>query len=321
MNPIPKRTLEKLSAPALPGERHGQIVEIVCALVARGFDSEAIFRQLRPNYAADVTDAEILDIIQWAAGKNLTPGMKRSKIERPPSEPSHAANENSIKRIRKFLNGFSCHEIDLWEVSAWRPLEDWRLDSLLFLAGMYFASEQINIVTEFSGNSGKANPKGYGQTLTRDEWMRKIRDTGTPQSQAGAWIRMNPTDGRGITDENITACRFALIEFDRIPFSLQLSLTARLPLPINAILTSGGKSVHAWVRVNAPDVETYRETVRKMFSLLKPFGVDQANKNPSRLSRLVGAQRIIGGCSSEAGIGQQRLLYLNPDNISEGAIL
>jgi hypothetical protein len=321
MNPIPKRTLEKLSFPALPGERHAQIVEIVCALAARGFGPEAIFCQLRPNYAADVTDAEIRDVIEWANNKNLMSGAKHSKLVRPRGGSDQTTTDNCIERIRKFLNGFSCDEADLWEASPWRPLEDWRLDSLLFLAGMYFTSEQINIVTEFAGFDGKANPKGYGQTFTRDEWMRRIRDGSTPQSQAGAWIRMNPTDGRGIADKNVTACRFALIEFDKIPFSLQLSLLARLPLPINAIFSSGGKSLHAWVRVNAPDIETYRETVRKMFSLLKPFGVDQANKNPSRLSRLVGAQRIIGGSGTAIGLGKQRLLYLNPDNTKEGAIL
>jgi hypothetical protein len=34
MSSIPKRTLAKLSTPAAPGERHAQIVEIVCALFA-----------------------------------------------------------------------------------------------------------------------------------------------------------------------------------------------------------------------------------------------------------------------------------------------
>jgi hypothetical protein len=320
MNPrtIPKRTLAKLSAPAAPGERHAQIVEIVCSLVASGLNPQAIFCQLRPNYASDVNDTEILDVIQWAVEKNLKPNARHTNSECVRHEPRQTTTENCIKQIRKFLNGFSCNEIDLWEASPWRPLENWRLDSLMFLAGMYFANEQINIVTEFSERGGKANPKGYGLTLARDAWMRKIRDGGTPQSNAGAWIRMNPTNGQGIADENVTAFRFALIEFDKIPLSLQLPLLSRLPLPINAILTSGGKSVHAWVRVNASSVETYRETVRNMLLLLKPFGVDQANKNPSRLSRLVGAQRIIGG---SADAGSQRLLYLNPDNTGERAIL
>jgi hypothetical protein len=62
---------------------------------------------------------------------------------------------------------------------------------------------------------------------------------------------MNPLDGHGCQDVNVTAYRFALIECDQIPRPLQLSLLARLPLPIAAILTSGGRSLHAWVKVNA----------------------------------------------------------------------
>jgi RecA-family ATPase len=98
---------------------------------------------------------------------------------------------------------------------------------------------------------------------------------------------------------------------------LQLSLLARLPLPINAILTSGGKSVHAWVRVNCKTVETYRTKVNELLALLKSFGIDQSNKNPSRLSRLPGAARKIGAGED----GRQRLLYLAPDRTDSKPIL
>ena len=214
-----------------------------------------------------------------------------------------------VANITKFLGDFRFGECDLWHVSLWRPLEDWRFDSLMFLAGMYHAGELVNIVIEHEiTDKGKANPSGYGQTVERDAAMRLIRDGGTPQSDAGAWVRMNPVDGKGIGDANVTAYCFALIEFDAVTMDLQLSLLARLPLPVNAILTSGGKSVHAWVRVS-PVAEAYREKVNELLALLKPFGVDQSNKNPSRLSRLPGAMRQIGAGDD----GRQRLLYLAPD--------
>jgi hypothetical protein len=153
--------------------------------------------------------------------------------------------------------------------------------------------------------------------MTRDEWLREIREHGTPKSEAGAWIRMNPTDGRGIADANVSVFRFALVEFDAMPLDLQLSLLTRLPLPINAIVTSGGKSLHAWIRVNARSADAYRETAGRMLGLLARFGVDTANKNPSRMTRLPGAQRIIGAM----GDGLQRILYLSPDNTSAKPIL
>ena len=198
-----------------------------------------------------------------------------------------------------------------------RPPGDWRNDAAALLAWLYSPADKLNIVTDFVVRGGKASPKGYGRTLTRDEWLDRLQSHATPQSEAGAWVRMNPTGGNGIADDSVTAFRFALIEFDGIAPALQLSILAKLPLPINAILTSGGKSLHAWVLVNAPNVESYRQTVSEMLALLKGLGVDAANKNPSRLSRLPGVQRTIGA----TGEGRQRLLYLAPGNLAENSIL
>jgi RecA-family ATPase len=94
-----------------------------------------------------------------------------------------------------------------------------------------------------------------------------------------------------------------------LPVELQLALFARLPLPVAAVIGSGGRSVHAWVRVDARDADDYRATVAEMLGILARFGVDGKNKNPSRLSRLPGARREIGA----TGSGIQRLLYLNPN--------
>jgi len=41
---------------------------------------------------------------------------------------------------------------------------------------------------------------------------------------------MNPVDGEGVDDANVTAFRFALLEWDGIPLDLQMSFLARVPL-------------------------------------------------------------------------------------------
>ena len=115
-------------------------------------------------------------------------------------------------------------------------------------------------------------------------------------------------DGRGVADVNVTAFRFALIECDAIPFELQMPLLAKLPLPIAAILTSGGRSLHAWIRIDAANADEFRHDVSRMLALLAKFGVDTKNKNPARMSRLPGVVRQIGA----HGDGRQRLFYLNP---------
>jgi hypothetical protein len=155
--------------------------------------------------------------------------------------------------------------------------------------------------------------------MLRDEWLRYIRDCGVPESKAGAWIRLNPVKsvggGRGgaFTDADVTSYRLALVESDVLPLETQLALWTHLPLPVAAIIASGGSSYHTWVKVDCVDNTEYRQQVSWMLATLASFGADLANSNPSRLARLPGAQRSIGAC----GDGAQRLIYLNPDPIGE----
>jgi hypothetical protein len=207
----------------------------------------------------------------------------------------------------------------LWHVSPWRPLEDWRVDGLMLFAALYSKDEYINVITDFTieekDGEQKANPRGAGTTLLRDDWMRYVRDRGTPENHAGAWIRPNPVKQCGsgkdgaITDGDVTSYRFCLLESDALPVDLQLSLWARLPLPVAAIITSGGRSVHGWVMLNCSNAEEYRAKVDRIYTRLARFGLCPNNKNASRLSRLPGAQREIG----KHGDGAQRLIYCNPE--------
>lgn len=110
---------------------------------------------------------------------------------------------------------------------------------------------------------------------------------------AGAWVRINPLDGKGVSDVNVTAFRYVLVESDTISVSKQIELLRQLQLPIATLTYSGGKSVHAVVKVDAPDYKVYRKRVMTVFEVCDASGlmVDRANANPSRLSRLPGFQR------------------------------
>jgi hypothetical protein len=229
---------------------------------------------------------------------------------RPASTDTPKVKIDPATATENFLKSFRCDDVDLWEASPIRPPDDWTMDALALVAFLFEPGEQINFVTAFMvDDDGKATPKGKGETVDRDVLLARWRKEGMPRSNVGGWLRMNPLDGEGVTDANVTAFRFALIECDAVPVELQLSLLTKLPLPLAAILTSGGRSLHAWVRVDADSLEDYRATVARMLALLAKFGVDGKNKNPSRLSRLPGVVRRIGA----AGDGRQRLLYLNPE--------
>ena len=109
----------------------------------------------------------------------------------------------------------------------------------------------------------------------------------------GGWIRFNPLDGTGASDRNVTDFRYALVESDVLPVQEQIAAYQKLELPIACLVSSGGKSVHAIVHIDAPNEAEYRKRVLFMYSFLTGHGlmVDQANKNPSRLSRMPGVDR------------------------------
>lgn len=236
----------------------------------------------------------------------------RAKVGQAPTAAPVALDP--VAEVTKYLNGFSCTDLELLNASA-VELVDLNNDGWVMLENLFRPDELVNYVIAWEKyekkKSGeiKANPKGVGKTGKVSSLIAEWKKSGTPSSEAGGWFRINPVDGSGVNDKNITAFRYALVEFDAIPIELQISFLARVPLPIAAILTSGGKSVHAWIKVEADDFKDYEKTVEEMRNILTRFGIDRTNKNPSRLSRLVGVTRQIGA----TGDGRQKLLYLNPN--------
>lgn len=116
---------------------------------------------------------------------------------------------------------------------------------------------------------------------------------GDYNQQAGAWIRFNPFDGKGVKNENVTAYRYALVESDTLPIPEQNALFRKMELPIAAMVHSGGKSLHAIVHIDAENYEEYRKRVEFLYDFLEKNGItiDKQNRNPSRLSRMPGVVR------------------------------
>ena len=313
--------------PAVSGQAgHDATFHVACVLV-NGFslgepDALALLREWNLSCQPPWTEAELVHKVTSAAsaqhkeargyllGEGVSLTRPAATLSRPTGEGKAV---NPVAVTERFLGGFRCTEQDLAETSPVRLDGELKFDGAVIVGALYQPGEQINFVTDFEptperNGKSKARPKGCGLTIERDQLVARFAGSGTDTSEAGAWLRMNPLDGQGIADANVTAFRFALLESDTLPLDLQLSLFARLPLPVAAILSSGGCSYHAWVRVDASDADDYRRTVSRLLGLVARFGVDVKNKNPSRLSRLPGAKRVIGATSD----GIQRLLYLNP---------
>lgn len=317
MPDINPKTAAKLIEPAPVGTRHTTSIQIALDLLGNGLSESAVFETLRRKWDSTVPDAEIRQIIRWAAQKHPTPSLTRTNGHPARYEPAStepAKKRTPVEHTTWWLTGREM-TVEQFKEASQLPIPADRKEQLRsVLELIYEGSESLNIVCKFIERDGKACPGGPGQILTRDGWLDYLSQKGVPQLKAGAWFRPNPCNPEGsgaggaVMDSDIASHRFLLLESDVLPLGLQLMLFSKLKLPIAVVLLSGGLSAHAWVRVGAKTATEYSERARRIVSALAPFGIDQANKNPSRLSRLPGAVRVIGA----KGDGLQSVLWLNP---------
>lgn len=320
---IPAKTAEKMNGHYQPGTRHAAMFDIAMPLIGNGMAPEAVFAQLRATFPdADKSDKEIEDVVRWCSERNPTPSgygprtapaprQQRAATPKAPLDPKRAA----IAKMDWWLNGVTATAEAVATISPQPvPADRLQMAGAVFRA-LFGCEENINILCAFTVKEGKANPQGSGKSLTAIEWAEWIGVNRSPEGEAGAWMRMNPTARTGtgadgaFKDSDITAFRFVMIESDWLLVENQLAFYLRSKLPIACIVASGGDSAHAWIRVDAKDAGEYAATVALLLSVIEPFGFDKANKNPSRLTRLPGAKRALGA----KGEGIQRLLYLNPN--------
>lgn len=209
------------------------------------------------------------------------------------------SREDIGKREDKHNTGILAEPAD----EEWQPARD----LVRYLETIFYDNEQVGYVTrirvyERDGNKRFQPSRGVwdrtaGQLLQKlkacvnDEDIRKL--LGDYPGEAGAFIRFNPLDGGGVLDSNVAAFRFALVESDAQSLEQQYELIRRLELPVACLVHSGGKSLHAIVRVEANSIEQYRERVQYLYKVCEKGGllVDKQNGNPARLSRMPGVRR------------------------------
>jgi RecA-family ATPase len=153
---------------------------------------------------------------------------------------------------------------------------------------------------ELDGEKWKPSTKGvYGMTAKQilasiKKHPDDIEETiGDYNREAGAWIRFNPLDGEGVSNNNVTDLRYALVESDNLELEKQKALIEELKLPVAVMTYSGGKSIHAIVKIDAITEQDYREKVDYLYRVCEKNGlsIDKQNKNQSRMTRMPGVIR------------------------------
>ena len=172
---------------------------------------------------------------------------------------------------------------------------------ITYLETLFEANENVGYVTESWKKDDRFLPNKGHCDRTAGQLIGALSNCngdigavlGDYNKEAGAWIRFNPLDGKGVKNENVTDYRYTLVECDNMELSKQREIIEQLRLPVACLVFSGKKSIHAIVHVDADNKEEYRKRVEYIYRICQGAGltVDIQNKNPSRLSRMPGVMR------------------------------
>jgi RecA-family ATPase len=184
-----------------------------------------------------------------------------------------------------------------------------RITTKELLLNCFEPNEVICVTNEVGQDEdGRFFPASKGTFQTTQWWVDNYfgerEDELFRDKPQGAFIRINPIkqgdySGR---DDSVSIYRHVLVEFDSRPKEEQYAIFKQSNLPISALIDSGGKSIHAWVRIDAKDEPEWRDRRQAVFDYLSDYEPDAMTKNPSRWSRLGGIMR---------GSKEQTVLALN----------
>jgi hypothetical protein len=205
----------------------------------------------------------------------------------------------------------------------------------LFLSTLYRPDERVLIfLAPYTQGDFLVDGERGSFRLAARPGVSAVASALPPGGPEGVWFLTNPVggtwqpntgkrdrDGNVLLGRRHGACvtnwRYLVIESDEAPADLWLRAIVQLPVPIVAIYTSGGRSIHALVRLGARSKKEW-DSLRDMLKpILGPLGADPRAMTAVRLSRLPGMLRH--GTRGKDGKRQgyerprlQRLLYLNP---------
>jgi hypothetical protein len=202
----------------------------------------------------------------------------------------------------------------LWERSQMRPETQ---NAISFLARLYGPGETVHVFDKMDGIEGKHPRWTFKISNPMDcRVPSEMRDGG--RFRSGVWFLCNPVDGHWHpnprqngepscrSEESLTSFRYAVLESDVAPACLWLAFVVQIPARIAAIYTSGSRSIHTLVQIDARSKAEWDSTAGQWKRPLKVLGGDAACLSAVRLSRLP-------GCARPEKSGFQKLLYLAPN--------
>lgn len=201
-----------------------------------------------------------------------------------------------------------------------------------FIDGLFDADERVMIFTSMRSTGDYMRWRGGWYALGKAPGQKAQRVKEGPRgSREGCVMLIQPVTGewhpvQGTTRmsrrtaKSVMAWRHMLWESDDAPHEMWLNALAQVRMPIVAITTSGGRSLHALVRVEAGSHEEFGRVSRTARDVMTVMGWDpQSLSNPTAGMRLPNTMREGKngkGGHFEAfpnGARKQRLIYWNPE--------
>ncbi len=309
---IQVKYIDKVNNLPAPGEGcHPALLGAANLGLMAGVAPDQVFYDIRRSIQAGkrkVSDDEIQDAISKAQltvrpSNVVLPNGRTVRLYRPPiQEKPKPLISNGQATLRKLIEQSPISdEADLWEDSEYRLCSDPADDPVTFLQTRFEPQDLL-----FIGE--RKEPGILGQNIKpQANWIKHFESGG----RTAPFIICNPLTGHpakkksgdGVTfrgDASIANFKYCICEFDTLNREEQIrfwSAVIARGLPVVALVDSGGKSIHAWIRVEG--IKTLQDWDREVKGELYeksmiPMGVDAACSNPARLSRLPGHARDNG---------------------------
>jgi RecA-family ATPase len=292
---LPCRTREYLERGAPEGSRNRELFEAACQfrdamIEAAEAEQALIARALADGLSEHEARHTVHSAYSGAVRSPATSAAPSSSNGSNGKNGDHRDNHKPLPELPPPID------------HGWRTL----------LETCFMPDEFVAIAVAGEGKDGAAVPK-RGKTRTAAQWIRHIEAKGGIEevfpAKLGLYVRINPMRDGGARNQDVAAFRHVLVEFDcdaagqPIPKEKQLAAIVTSGLPVSALIDSGNKSLHAWIRVDAPDEVQYRLRVDAVYEKFKHLNLDRQNRNPSRLSRCPDGFRQVG-----SELRRQRLL-------------
>lgn len=280
------------SPPASVGGRHEDIISLSLKMVGEGYPDDHIFSQLLDRYPHKPA-SEIRRAIEGAHKLNPKPAAKARRSS------AYEHGYGPMVRLKRYNHNGSSKDIPEEEIKMpysrfFREILGFTEDELI-----WFAFDEEHLDHDSGATDNRFTPARIGVTPGHVE---RALDRMTSLSPEGSYYAVNPfkPSAKDRTEKSVSRFLYTVLESDTIPKERQLAIYRQSGLPITALVDSGGKSIHAIVRIAASSLEEYKERVRKVHEFL-PQCFD-STFDASRFTRLPNANR---------GDKRQRLLETN----------